>query len=116
MPNKSPNPVRPWMVASQKKKDSNARWANEAQGGVANQFYRNAPWRKLRERQLAKEPSCRHCADKGKLTPATVADHITPIRLGGEPLDIDNLMSLCKPCHASKSVKERYMPTPMGER
>jgi hypothetical protein len=52
MPFKSPNPIRPWMVASQKKKDPNARWANEAQGGVPNQFYRNAPWRKLRERRL----------------------------------------------------------------
>ncbi|WP_093834784.1 HNH endonuclease [Spirosoma endophyticum] len=97
--------IRPWMVNPQK---PTSRWANEAQGGVPNQFYRNAPWRHLRKRQLEKQPLCEHCLQKKILTVATVGDHIKPIRFGGEPLDENNVMSLCKSCHARKSAKERH--------
>ena len=96
--------VRPWIKTPAKSK---SRWANETHGGVPNQFYRNAPWRYARKCQLEKHPLCQHCYEKGKLTPANTVDHVKPIRLGGEPLDENNLMSLCKSCHARKSAKER---------
>jgi 5-methylcytosine-specific restriction enzyme A len=38
--------------------------------------------------------------------PSTVADHITPVRLGGDFWDINNLQGLCASCHNSKSAKE----------
>lgn len=98
-------PIRPWMMGKAKPK---SRWANEAQGGVPNQFYRNAPWRKLRKRWLDANPLCERCKDKQRLTVATVVDHVKPIRLGGGPLDENNLMSLCKSCHARKSGAERH--------
>ncbi|WP_461041724.1 HNH endonuclease [Spirosoma harenae] len=101
--------VRPWMKAVPKKK---SRWTNEEQGGVPNQFYRNAPWRHLRKLKLEKDPLCEECKEKKRLTVATVVDHIKPIRLGGEPLDMDNTRSLCKSCHARKSAKERHIPAP----
>ena len=94
---------RPWMPDKPK-----ARWSNEAQGGVPNQFYRNAPWRHLRKSWLEDNPLCKDCRDNKRLTPATVVDHVKPIRLGGAPLDRNNLMSLCKSCHARKSAKERH--------
>ncbi|QIP12242.1 HNH endonuclease [Spirosoma aureum] len=100
---------RPWMGPTPKK---NARWANEAQGGVPNQFYRNAPWRHLRQRWLDQHPLCVSCKQQNRLVEATVVDHITPIRLGGAPLDETNLMSLCKRCHARKSGKERHQTNP----
>ena len=96
---------RPWMKTQTKPA---SRWANETHGGVPNQFYRNAPWRHARKRQLEKHPLCQHCLEQKKLTPANTVDHIKPIRLGGEPLDENNLMSLCKSCHARKSAKERH--------
>ncbi|WP_093828052.1 HNH endonuclease [Spirosoma endophyticum] len=77
--------------------------------GVPNQFYRNAPWRHLHKRQLEKQPLCEHCLQKKILTVATVGNHIKPIRFGGEPLDENNVMSLCKSCHARKSAIERHM-------
>lgn len=35
-----------------------------------------------------------------------MVDHITPINNGGEPLDSDNLQSLCNTCHARKRSQE----------
>ncbi|MVM31182.1 hypothetical protein GO755_14160 [Spirosoma sp. HMF4905] len=96
--------VRPWMMPKEKPK---SRWANETYNGIRNQDYRNAPWRRTRKLQLEKEPLCKYCLDNKKLTPATVVDHKKPVRLGGGFLDENNLMSLCKSCHARKSAKER---------
>jgi 5-methylcytosine-specific restriction endonuclease McrA len=64
-------------------------------------LYRTARWLKRRLRQLAREPLCRMCALLGRVTAATVADHVTPHRgdlalfFGGE------LQSLCASCHSS---------------
>jgi 5-methylcytosine-specific restriction protein A len=64
--------------------------------------YNTHQWRKLRYLTLSNEPICRAC----KQREATVLDHITPVRLGGEFWDVDNLQPLCKWCHNSKSGKE----------
>ena len=65
--------------------------------------YNSVAWRKLRLQVLRLQPICNDC----KRAPSTVADHITPVRLGGNFWDIDNLQGLCAPCHNSKSAKER---------
>jgi hypothetical protein len=39
----------------------------------------SAPWRKVKQ-QLQKEPLCGFCERQGKVTAATVADHIAPRR------------------------------------
>jgi len=44
------------------------------------------------------------CREKGKLTPATVVDHIVPHR--GDPIlfwDEKNWQPLCKDCHGVKT-------------
>jgi len=58
-------------------------------------------WRKRREQQLHEHPLCRLCMTiRGQITPATVADHITPHR--GDPVLFEGeLQSLCKECHDS---------------
>lgn len=61
-------------------------------------------WQKRREDQLRKEPLCRYCQAEGRVTPATVADHITPHR-GDKELFKGPLQSLCETCHSS--VKQR---------
>ncbi|MBD2704176.1 HNH endonuclease [Spirosoma sp. BT702] len=113
MPYKN-NPERPWMKKAPARK---YHWG-ETKNGVAKNFYRNAPWRKLRKAKLEKDPICEHCYQQGKVTPATVVDHTKPVRLGGEPLDIDNTTSLCVSCHNRKSASssERYTPTPKSGR
>src|SRR5690625_5134728 len=43
-------------------------------------LYRQARWRRLRKRQLAKQPFCAYCEERELLTFATVVDHIKPHR------------------------------------
>lgn len=63
-------------------------------------LYDTKRWYRLRHRQLQAHPLCVMCAKLGKVTAATIADHIVPHR-GDEALFFDegNLQSLCKRCH-----------------
>ena len=61
-----------------------------------------AAWRRAREAFLRDHPLCVMCLAEGKLTPATVVDHIKPHR--GDPTlfwDTTNWQSLCKQHHDS---------------
>lgn len=71
-----------------------------------HKLYATARWQKLRARQLAVEPTCRFCRGDGKITIATVVDHVKPHR-GNMMLfcDTDNLQSLCKHCHDSRKQR-----------
>jgi 5-methylcytosine-specific restriction enzyme A len=63
-------------------------------------------WRKKSKAQLAKEPVCEMCLVHGRVTPATVADHVTPHR-GDEKLFWEGvLQSLCKHCHDSRKKQD----------
>ncbi|TCT14593.1 5-methylcytosine-specific restriction protein A [Natranaerovirga pectinivora] len=64
-------------------------------------------WRKARSRFLKVNPFCVKCKDDGKLTEATVVDHIIPHR--GDKLlfwDESNWQALCKRCHDKKTMTE----------
>lgn len=63
-------------------------------------LYGTKRWYRLRHHQLSKQPLCALCQKLGKVTAATVVDHVRPHR-GDEALffDAGNLQSLCKPCH-----------------
>lgn len=69
-------------------------------------LYNRKAWKELRLDHLAKEPLCVFCQREGKLTPATVVDHITPHKGN---LDLffndNNLQSLCKLHHDSSKQK-----------
>lgn len=71
-------------------------------------FYRSAAWRSLREIKLRQSPYC-ECGDcKGKKVPADMVDHIIPIELGGDPLNLNNLQSMRNhPCHDRKRAREK---------
>lgn len=71
-------------------------------------FYRSSAWRSLRAEKLIISPFC-ECPDcVGKRVPADMVDHIKPIELGGNPLDINNLQSMRNhPCHDKKRAKEK---------
>ena len=66
-------------------------------------------WRKARDAYLAdpKNALCVMCLKRGKVTAATVVDHIVPHK-GNDRLfwDRDNWQSLCKRCHDSDKQKE----------
>lgn len=66
-------------------------------------------WRRYRERFLAENPFCVYCQRLGRVTAATVVDHVVPHR-GDRGLfwDPNNHQGLCKPCHdgAKKELEE----------
>lgn len=81
----------------------------EERPNAAKRGYDNR-WRIARNRFLKSNPLCVKCKKEGKLTKATVVDHIIPHR-GEEKLfwDESNWQSLCKSCHDKKTMTEdRY--------
>ena len=71
------------------------------------QHYHTPEYRKDRTSFLAENPLCTHCLNEGISTPATVNDHILPIRHGGDRWDWKNRQGLCDRHHAIKSNSER---------
>lgn len=59
----------------------------------------------MRERVLIEEPLCRPCEKQGRVTQATIADHIKPLAEGGTG-DRENYQGICKPCHDAKTAAE----------
>src|SRR5262249_53706994 len=45
-----------------------------------HRWYCTAGWQRRRAHQLLVEPLCRLCLEAGRVTPATVADHVEPHR------------------------------------
>lgn len=58
-----------------------------------------------RKRRLHAEPLCRDCKAKGRVTLATVPDHITPLALGGSD-DDSNIRCLCDLCHKTRTAEQ----------
>lgn len=63
-------------------------------------------WRTASRAYLARNPLCAECRKEGKLTPATVVDHIIPHR-GDRKLfwDQGNWQGLCKLHHDRKTAR-----------
>lgn len=59
----------------------------------------------LRKRRLRNEPLCRICKAEGKVTLATVPDHIVPLAKGGTDTD-DNIRCLCAEHHDQVTREE----------
>lgn len=74
-------------------------------------LYRSHHWREVRAAHLANHPLCVFCLAQGRITPATVVDHIAPHRGDvGLFFDPGNLQSLCDAqpyrCHSSAKQSE----------
>ena len=88
------------------KKLTDAQYDMRFRDNDARAFYHSREWKHLRQNYLIEHPFCMECWKNGKLTKATVVDHIVPIKQGGVALDESNLQSLCASCHGSKSISE----------
>ena len=64
-------------------------------------------WEHARKGFLAKHPLCVMCQEDGRITPATVVDHIVPHR-GDMALfwDVSNWAPLCASHHSSRKQRE----------
>ena len=67
---------------------------------------RGRTWQTIRDSILTRDMGqCQECLRNGYPNPGWLIDHITPLWAGG--LDSpDNLQTLCKPCHDTKSTAE----------
>src|SRR5689334_10788912 len=72
-------------------------------------LYDTARWRRTARLQLAIEPTCRLCRERGIITAATICDHIEPHRHRDEwTFWSGPFQSLCVACHSSiKALIER---------
>ena len=65
--------------------------------GQYNHLYNTTRWRKLRRYILAHQSRCELCRKAGRITPATIVDHIKPHRGDIELFyNMDNLQAICK--------------------
>jgi len=73
---------------------------------LSKTFYKTSQWLKVRKIKLQQSPICEECKKNGTIVVGKIVDHIVPIKLGGEPYDMDNLQTLCWSCHSRKSIQE----------
>lgn len=81
-----------------------AHLSAERQRETAERRGYDSKWRKARKAYLRRNPLCVECMREGRLTPATVIDHIIPHR-GDERLfwNQGNWQPLCQSCHNRKT-------------
>jgi 5-methylcytosine-specific restriction protein A len=92
-------PIKP---VSNKVNKTNKQYSN----GSLGSFYSCSAWIKLRNYKRLLNPICESCEKLGLIIPFNTIDHIIPITEGGPALDLANLQTLCKQCHAIKTGKE----------
>ena len=56
-------------------------------------------WKRIRKQYAQSHPFCEQCFDNGIYVPVEEVHHIKPLSEGGTH-DAENLISLCKSCHA----------------
>nr|DAD64642.1 MAG TPA: HNH endonuclease [Caudoviricetes sp.] len=61
-------------------------------------------WKRLRDSYVKAHPFCEECFKKGMMVPVEEVHHIKPLSEGGSHSK-DNLISLCKSCHARIHAK-----------
>jgi 5-methylcytosine-specific restriction enzyme A len=69
-------------------------------------LYGTRLWKRIRERQLAREPWCAECLKAGRYTPATDVDHIEAHKGNKEMFFRGPFQSLCHVCHTKKTNAE----------
>lgn len=60
---------------------------------------------KRRKALFAREPLCRPCVAAGRVTIATIRDHIVPLTEHGTE-DVENEQPICADCHKTKTQAE----------
>lgn len=84
---------------------------------VVNKFYKSPAWRSARLQHLSEHPFCVDCEKEGSLVFGNIVDHIKPINPRnaydnqdgryGDPLDPQNMQTMCEKHHNKKSARER---------
>lgn len=100
-------PTRPPTFTLHKRDPKQAQREHDRRRGNASERGYDGRWRKFRKLFLARNPLCVYCKRKGRLTLATVVDHVIPHRGDQELFWRDgNHQGLCKACHDSTKARE----------
>lgn len=87
--------------------ESNRLYDRNSRDKELQKFYASTAWRNLRKQKLAATPYCEICFAAGRMTKATIVDHIVPIKDDyARRLDMTNMQSCCQSCHSRKTRKE----------
>lgn len=71
-------------------------------------LYNTARWKNRRKEQLTREPLCKMCLEQGRVTPASIADHVQQHNGDEDSFFNGALQSLCKPHHdGAKQAQEK---------
>ena len=91
---------------------------DQRRGTSSERGYNTSRWRNYRASWLATFPLCgqrdgtpttdSRCLETGRVTAATVVDHITPVHGETDPLfyQPSNHQSLCASCHSAKTRRD----------
>lgn len=85
--------------------DECRRSSEKARGTKQERGYGDA-WPKLRSTKLASDPLCEDCKDVGRVKLASQVHHIR--KIADAPalrLALENLRSLCVPCHNARTAR-----------
>lgn len=106
MPHKPPTQQRPGQPSRQQQRQ---QYDRKRDLQPWRQWYKTARWARIRAAQLARDPLCAICLKAGRVTAATVCDHVEPHR--GDPEKFWNgpFQSLCDepPWRCHSSIKQR---------
>jgi 5-methylcytosine-specific restriction enzyme A len=64
------------------------------------------PLQRMRKRLFDQQPLCVRCQAEGRVTIATIRDHIVNLVVGGQDTEA-NTQALCVACHDTKTLEER---------
>lgn len=67
-------------------------------GSPASRGY-DRTWATVRKTYLSQHPLCEQCEKEGRVRPAKEVHHIKALQDGGERLNPDNFMAVCRECH-----------------
>ena len=73
----------------------------------ADPFYLSVQWRAFRDWYISRHPVCEQCEKDGRLTRATMVDHIVELKDGGAAISESNVQSLCWKCHGVKTAEAK---------
>jgi len=91
-------------------KPRKSKWdARSPEAEKYRKLYKTARWRHVREAQLNRQPLCENCLRHGRVTAATVCDHVDPkTKLDPATFFSGPFQSLCddRPWRCHSSVKQ----------
>ena len=74
----------------------------------ADKLRTSGRWRKVRALKLAQDPLCEDCREHGVVRVAAQVHHLEPVITRPDlAFVLENLRSLCVPCHARREASER---------